>query len=122
MLFHQRPLTRAQFRRFMLAQSKPYPEMIKLVAKLKVQPGLKIALVRNAESGLNVYRIRKVKPDGVVDSFISSCCVNVCQPNAEIFRLALDIDTVSVQKAVHSENTPMFVEVPQSLCIQGIHH
>ena len=31
-VFHQkRPFTRAQFRRFMFAQSKPYPEMIELV-------------------------------------------------------------------------------------------
>ena len=30
-VFHQkRPFTRAQFRRFMFAQSKPYPEMIDL--------------------------------------------------------------------------------------------
>ena len=30
--YQKRPFTRAQFRRFMFAQSKPYPEMIDLVA------------------------------------------------------------------------------------------
>ncbi len=35
--YQKRPFTRAQFRRFMFAQSKPYPEMIELVAHLKVQ-------------------------------------------------------------------------------------
>jgi succinate dehydrogenase/fumarate reductase flavoprotein subunit len=29
----KRPFTRAQFRRFMFAQSKPYPEMIELLAR-----------------------------------------------------------------------------------------
>src|SRR4030042_4682694 len=45
-VFYQKsPFTRAQFRRFLFAQSKPYPEMIDLVAQLKVQHGLKIAVV-----------------------------------------------------------------------------
>jgi hypothetical protein len=35
--YQERPFTQAQFRRFMFAQSKPYPEMIKLVTPLKVR-------------------------------------------------------------------------------------
>jgi len=38
--YRKRPFTRAQFRRFMFAQSKPYPKMIELVARLKVRHGL----------------------------------------------------------------------------------
>jgi len=35
-VFHQkRPFTRAEFRHFMFAQSKPYPEMIELIRKLR---------------------------------------------------------------------------------------
>src|ERR1017187_5429155 len=41
-IFHKkRPFSRAQFRRFMFAQSNPYPEMIGLVRRLKVRHGLK---------------------------------------------------------------------------------
>ena len=55
---HQkRPLTRAQFRRFMLAQSQPYPEMIELVAQLKVRPGLKIAMVRTGDLGTEMMHV-----------------------------------------------------------------
>ena len=39
--YRKRPFSRDQFRRFMFAQSKPYPEMIKLFARLKVRHGLK---------------------------------------------------------------------------------
>ena len=35
--YKKRPFTRAQFRRFMFAQSKPYPEMIELIARLKAR-------------------------------------------------------------------------------------
>jgi putative hydrolase of the HAD superfamily len=69
--YQKRPFTRAQFRRFMFAQSKPYPETIKLVAQLKVRNRLKIAVVSNEARELNMYRIRKFKLDRFVDSFVS---------------------------------------------------
>src|SRR5512135_893201 len=89
--YQQRPFTRAQFRRFMFAQSKPFPEMLALVARLKVRYGLKIAVVSNEGRELNAYRIRKFKLDGFVDTYVSSCYVHVRKPDASIFRLALDI-------------------------------
>ena len=122
-VFHQkRPFTRAQFRRFMFAQSKPYPEMIELVAQLKVRHGLKIAVVSNEARALNEYRIRKFKLDRFVDFFISSCFVHVRKPDADIFRLALNIAQVPARQVVYIENTPMFVEIAQSLDIHGVHH
>jgi putative hydrolase of the HAD superfamily len=45
--YEKRPFTRGQFTSFMCAQSKPYIEMIKLVARLKTQHELKIAVVSN---------------------------------------------------------------------------
>jgi putative hydrolase of the HAD superfamily len=76
----------AEFRRFMFAQSKPYPEMIELVRKLKAKFGLKIAVVSNEARELNAYRIRKFKLDGFVDAFVSSCFVHLRKPDADIFQ------------------------------------
>ncbi len=122
-VFHQkRPFTRAQFRRFMFAQSKPYPEMIELIRKLKARYGLKIAVVSNEARELNEYRIRKFKLAGFVDSFISSSFVHVRKPDADIFRLALDIAQVPARQVVYIENTPMFVQVAEGLGIQSILH
>ena len=84
--YQKRPFTRAQFRRFMCAQSKPYPAMIALFAQLKVRHGLKIAVVSNEARELNEYRIRKFKLNRFVDSFISSCFVHLRKPDAKIFR------------------------------------
>jgi len=55
--YKKRPFSRAQFRRFMFAQSKPYPEMIELVAQLKAQHGLKVVVVSNEGRELNAHRI-----------------------------------------------------------------
>ena len=84
--YQKRPFTRAQFRRFMSAQSKPYTEMIALVARLKARYGLKVAVVSNEGRELNAYRIRKFKLDRIVDFFISSCFVHLLKPDLEIFQ------------------------------------
>ncbi|MFZ0901965.1 MAG: HAD family phosphatase, partial [Candidatus Sulfotelmatobacter sp.] len=57
--YKKRPFTRSQFRRFMFTQSKPYSEMLDLVAQLKVRHELKIAVVSNESREVNAYRIRK---------------------------------------------------------------
>ena len=75
--YEERPFTPAQFRKFMFAQSKPYPKMIELVRRLKAWYGLKIIVVSNEARELNSHRIRKFKLDQFVDSFISSCFVHV---------------------------------------------
>jgi len=120
--YRKRPFTRAQFRRFMFAQSKPYPEMIELVAQLKVRHRLKIAVVSNEGRELNACRIRQFKLNGFVGSFIWSCFVHLRKPDADIFRLALDITQTPVRQTVYVENTPMFVEVAEGLGIRSILH
>ena len=120
--YQKRPFTRAQFRRFMFAQSRPHPEMIDLVAQLKVRYGLKIAVVSNEGRELNAYRIRTFKLTRLVDFFVSSCFVHVRKPDADIFRLALDIAQVPGRRVVYVENTPMFVEVAEDLGIRSILH
>lgn len=120
--YRKRPFTRAQFRRFMFAQSKPYPEMITLVSRLKARYGLKITVVSNEARELNSHRIRKFKLNGFVDFFISSCFVHLRKPDADIFRVALDIAQVPANQVVYIENTPMFVWIAEGLGIRSILH
>ena len=120
--YRERPFTRAQFRRFMFAQSKPHPEMIELVAQLKARHGLEIVVVSNEARELNVHRIRKFKLDRLVDSFISSCFVHIRKPDRDMFRLALDISQAPARQVVYIENTRMFVQVAEGLGIRSILH
>jgi putative hydrolase of the HAD superfamily len=120
--YRKRRFTRAQFRHFLFAQSKPYPQMIQLVRALKAKYGLRIAVVSNEARELNAFRIRKFKLAGFVDSFISSCFVHVRKPDADIFRLALDIAQAPARQVVYIEDTPMFVQIAEVLGIQSILH
>ncbi len=122
-VFHKkRAFTRTEFRRFMFAQSKPYPEMIALVRKLKAKYGLKIVVVSNEARELNAHRICKFKLDEFVDAFVSSCFVHLRKPDADIFRLALDISQTPERQIVYIENTALFVQVAQGLGIRSIQH
>jgi putative hydrolase of the HAD superfamily len=120
--YEKRPFTRAQFRSFMCAQSKPHIEMIELVSQLKTRHGLKIAVVSNESRELNAYRIRKFKLDGFVDVFISSCFVHLRKPDIEIFRLALDVAQTTAEQVIYIENTEMFVQIAEGLGIRSILH
>jgi putative hydrolase of the HAD superfamily len=120
--YKPRPFTRAQFRRFMFAQSTPYPAMIELVAQLKARHRLKIVVVSNEGRELNAYRIGKYRLDRFVDAYVSSCFVHVRKPDTDIFRFALDIAQTRVRDVVYIENTAMFVQVAQGLGIRSILH
>lgn len=120
--YTKRPFTSAQFQQFMSEQSKPYPEMIELVSRLKEQYHLKIVAVSNEARELNAYRIQKFKLDSFIDLFISSCFVHMRKPNAEMFHLALDIAQAQAAQTVYLENTPLFVQIAQKLNIQSILH
>ena len=122
-VFNQRrSFTRMQFRRFMFAQSKSYPRMIELVRKLKARYGLRVIVVSNEARELNSYRIRKFKLNEVVDAFISSCFIHLRKPDADIFRLALDIAQTPVQQILYIEDTPLFVQIAEGLGISSILH
>jgi len=120
--YRKRPFTGAEFRQFMFAQSKPFPEMIELVCRLKAKHRLKIAVVSNEGRELNLHRIQKFKLNGFVDFFISSCFVHFRKPDADIYRSALDIAQVRSDRVLYIEDRPMFVQVAETLGIRGIRH
>lgn len=120
--YRNRSFTRNRFQRFMFNQSKPFLDMIGLVEELKTRHGLKIVVVSNEGRELNDYRIRKFKLDRIVDAFISSCFVHMRKPDADIFRLALDVAQTSAKQVVYIENTPLFAQIAEGLGIRSILH
>lgn len=106
----------------MFARTTPFPEMIKFIRRLKEQNKLKIAVVNNEARELNEYRIKKFYLDQFVDFFISSCFVHYRKPDADIFKIALDIAQVSAEHVVYIEDVQMFVDVAKDLGIRSIHH
>src|SRR5664279_210219 len=120
--YTKRDFSEEDFRKFMFDQSRPFPEMLALFRGIKEKYGIKIAVVSNEGRELNNYRINQFKLNEFVDFFISSCFVHFRKPDADIFKVALDIAQVSPEKVIYLEDRPMFVQVADGLGIRGIIH
>lgn len=120
--YKARSFLRAQFQEFMFARSESDSKMIELIRQLKAKYGLKIVAVSNEARELNAHRIKKFRLNEFVDSFISSCYVGLRKPDADIFRLALDVAQVNAEQVLYIENTQMFVQIAEGLGIRGIWH
>jgi putative hydrolase of the HAD superfamily len=114
--------SREEFKAFMYAQSQPFPEMLELVLGLKNQYGLEVAAVSNEGRELTVYRVQQFKLGTIIDFFVSSCFVHYRKPDADMYRIALDIAQVLPEQVAYIDDRAMFVEVAQSLGIKGIIH
>ena len=120
--YKRRSFTRDEFWKFMCNQSQPLPHMLKLMQQLKKKHRLKIVVVSNEGRELAEYRIKQFKLDAFADFFIVSSFVHFRKPDADIFRIALDIAQVLPKQVVYLEDRPMFVQVARGLGIHGIRH
>jgi putative hydrolase of the HAD superfamily len=120
--YEERSFSREEFKAFMYAQSEPFPDMLKLMRDLKTQHGLQIAAVSNEGRELTVYRVGQFKLGSFIDFFVSSCFVHYRKPDADMYRIALDISQVTPEQVVYIDDRPMFVEIAQELGIRGIIH
>lgn len=120
--YKDRSFTLDDFRNFMFEQSVAYQEMIDLIRGLKAKYKLKIAVVNNEGRELNEYRIKQYKLGEFVDFFISSCFVHFRKPDADIWKVALDIAQVPKEEVVYIDDRPMFVQVAQGLGLRGVVH
>jgi HAD superfamily hydrolase (TIGR01509 family) len=120
--YEKRPFERAAFRDFMFAQSRPFPRMIELFTELKSRYGLKVVVVSNESRAVNAHRIRTFDLDQFVDTFVSSCFVQMRKPDVRIFELALDLAQTPPSQSIFIDNTQMFVEIATGLGMHGILH
>lgn len=120
--YRERSFSREEFKTFMYAQSKPYPDMIKLIRGLKTQYGLRIATVSNEGRELTMYRVQQFELRTFVDFFVSSCFVHTRKPDEDMYRIALDISQAQSQQVIYIDDRDMFVEVARDVGIAGIVH
>jgi putative hydrolase of the HAD superfamily len=120
--YQEQSFSREEFKAFMYAQSQPFPEMLKLMRDLKTQHGLQVAAVSNEGRELTAYRVGQFKLGNFIDFFVSSCFVHYRKPDADMYRIALDISQVTPEQVVYIDDRPMFVEIAQELGIRGIIH
>lgn len=120
--YEPRNFSEDEFKAYMYSVTTAIPEMIDLVCKIKAKYGLKIAIVNNEGRELNEYRIRQFGINKFVDFFVSSCFVHFRKPDADIWRIALDIALVKPEEVLYIDDRAMFVSVAEGLGINGLQH
>jgi len=120
--YEDRHFTKDDFMEFVYSQTEAFPEMIEMIKTLKKTYQLKVAVVNNEGRELNEYRIKKFGLNSFVDFFISSCFVHFRKPDADIFRVALDIALVQPGEVLYIEDRPMFITTAEEQGITGICH
>lgn len=122
-VFHSaRKFSPQDFKDFMFSRSKPYPEMIDMIRKIKAAYGLQVVGVSNEGRELAQYRVDTFNMREYIDAFVVSGFVYTRKPDASIFHLALDIAQARVEDSVYIDDRLMFVEVARGLGFTGIHH
>ncbi len=118
----ERSFTLEDFKKFMFAQSEPLPGAIDFFKKLKSDFGFKVVAVSNEGRELTEHRIHKFALGELFDAFISSCFVHIRKPDQDIYRMALSVSQVAAERTLYVDDRLMFVEVAQSIGLQGIQH
>lgn len=120
--FQERSFSYDDFKEFMFSKSLDYSEMVALVCDLKKKYHLKVAVISNEGRELNQYRISTFKLNEFVDFFVSSSFVHFRKPDADIFKVAIDISQSDVETSLYIDDRMLFVQVAEGLGLKGIHH
>lgn len=120
--YKKRPFTLQTFKQFMFDQSRPLPDMLPMLTRLKNRHHLKVAAVSNEGRELTEHRIHQFNLTALFDAFIVSSFVHIRKPDIDIYRLALDVAQAQPEQVVYIDDRAMLVDVARSLDIHGIHH
>ncbi len=120
--YEPRSFSTDEFKTFMQQQSQPFPDMIQLIKDVKQRYNLKVASVNNEGRELMRYRIDTFDLRSVFDYFIASSYVHFRKPDADIFRVALDIAQANPNQVLYVEDRPLFVQIAKSLGMNAVRH
>lgn len=116
----ERSFSMEKFKEFMLAQSKPYPDMIAFFNQLKKEYGFRVAAISNEGHELAEYRIKIGHLKTLMDDFFISSFVGYQKPDPHIFRIALDVTQTRPHNAFYVDDRKELVEAAVQLGIKGI--
>jgi putative hydrolase of the HAD superfamily len=122
-LFHRpQTFTREEFKAFMFAQSREFPESRAILDEVTRMKRYFIGAINNEPLELNQYRIDIFELRRNFEVFFSSCYVRSRKPEATIFRVALEVSQRPAEECIFIDDRPLNLEVPRRLGMQVIHY
>ncbi|MGA2419978.1 MAG: HAD-IA family hydrolase, partial [Candidatus Acidiferrum sp.] len=115
------PFTREEFRKFMLAESKEFPESRAVLRSVAHSGKYFVGAINNEPLELNQYRIETFRLREDFQVFFSSCYVHARKPEELIFRVALAVTQRPADECLFIDDRPLNLESPRRLGMHAIH-
>jgi putative hydrolase of the HAD superfamily len=120
--YEPRPYSEQMVLDYILKQAQPFTETIELVKELKARHGLKVGVISNEGKEIGEDRVHRFRLYEFIDFFVISGCVGLRKPDADIFKLALNIAQIQPGQAAYLEDRFMFYELATSLGMRAVWH
>ena len=122
LFYRRRSFTAEDFKAFMFAQSKEYPEARAVLDSLARKNKFFIGSINNEPFELNEYRIAQFNLRRDFQVFFSSCYLHTRKPEETIFRIALEVTQRPPGECVFIDDRPLNLENPRKLGMKAIHY
>jgi len=120
--YRPRPFTRDEFKAFLFAQSREYPEARAVLDRLARSGKYLLATINNEALELNIYRIEKFGLRKDFIAFFSSCYLGVRKPDAAIYRVALQVTASAPGECLFIDDRELNLECARLLGMRTIHY
>ena len=115
-----RPFAPGDFKRFMFAQSTPYPESIELARGLARSGRYTLMTLNNESAELNQHRIDHFGLKDIFTAFFSSCWVGALKPARRIYEVALAMAQAQPDASVFIDDRERNLEPARMLGMRTI--
>jgi putative hydrolase of the HAD superfamily len=120
LFFREREFTPEAFRAFMYAQSKPFPDVLRIAETLADDPQCFMAALNNESLPINQYRIEEFQLRRYFRCFFSSCYLGVRKPDRKIYELALQLTQALPEECVFIDDRPENLEPARTLKMRAV--
>lgn len=116
-----RSFSREQFTRFMVDQSRPFPDAIALMRSVAAQRRYTMMTANNESADLNAYRIGLFGLEPIFSAFLSSCYIGARKPHAPFYDRAIAIAHAHPETAVFIDDREENIEPMRTRGFPTIH-
>ncbi len=116
-----RSFTPEDFKKFMFAQSRPFPETIAVARDLARTGRVRLCTASNEADELSRYRIRLFGLIGIFDTFLASCWLGVRKPAPDFYQRILAITAARAEDSVFIDDREENVAGAKALGFHVIH-
>jgi putative hydrolase of the HAD superfamily len=118
--YRPRSFTAEDFKKYMLAQSAPFPETIEVVRELSRAGRYRLMTINNESAELNRYRLEHFGLRELFLAFFSSCWVGILKPAQRIYEVSLAMSQANPEESVFIDDRARNLEPARSLGMQTI--